>query len=319
MDITQKPKTTPKDFFLHLGALVTLYISVTSLLTLLFEIINSTFPDNLTYYVDPYSTGMRLAIASLIIIFPIYIFLSWLLAKDVKGNPEKRELGIRKWLTFFTLFVAGIAMMVDLVVLVNTFLNGEITTRFILKVVSVLVVAGAIFAYYIYDIRKDWQTNTKGLKTFAWIACLAVLISVIGGFIVMGSPATARKMRFDERRVSDLQSIQWQIVNYWQQKGELPKTLFDLEDSISGFTVPSDPEIGPGYNYSMSVGSLSFKLCANFSLESDDKISRGGYKSIPYPVTNEFGGAISENWKHGTGETCFDRTIDPKLYPVRVK
>ncbi len=311
-----KPKTTPKDFFLHLGALITLYVSATSLLALLFEIINSTFPDALNYYTDPYSTGMRLAIASLIVIFPLHILLSWLLAKDVRTNPEKRELGIRRWLTYFTLFVAGIALVIDLIVLLNVFLNGEITTRFVLKVLAVLIVAGAIFWYYIYDLRKNWQTNQKGQKSFAWTASLLVLVSIVGGFIVMGSPATARKMRFDERRLSDLQSIQWQVVNYWQQKESLPKSLANLQDPISNFMVPLDPETSVSYTY-QPTGPLSFKLCANFSTEGD-ATGRGGYKSAPYPVGVD-GTAMSDNWKHSVGQTCFDRTIDPKLYPPRTK
>src|SRR3989344_9530772 len=119
-----RPRTTPKDFFLQLAALVTLYVSASSVITLLFQIINSAFPDALSYnyYGDPYSTGMRLAIASLIIIFPIHILLMWLIGRDLNASPEKRELSIRKWLTFFTLFVAGLAIMLDLVVLVHTFL-----------------------------------------------------------------------------------------------------------------------------------------------------------------------------------------------------
>ena len=49
-----RPKTTPKDFFLWAGAMVTLYAGVFAFVGLLFDYLNYTFPDTaLNYYVDP--------------------------------------------------------------------------------------------------------------------------------------------------------------------------------------------------------------------------------------------------------------------------
>ena len=75
MDEHVKTKMTPKDFFVQLGIFASLYISLGSLVGLLYEIIDHIFPDLNAYgYNDPYSSGMRFAIASLIIIFPAFIF-----------------------------------------------------------------------------------------------------------------------------------------------------------------------------------------------------------------------------------------------------
>ena len=35
--------------------------------------------------------------------------------------PEKLSLGVRKWLIYLTLFIAGAAVIIDLIVLINTF------------------------------------------------------------------------------------------------------------------------------------------------------------------------------------------------------
>jgi len=312
-----KPKTTPKDFFLYFAGFVTLYVSAISLINLLFSIINKTFPDNLTsgYYYDYYSTGMRLAIASLIIVFPIYLFIASYLNKYLSANSDKRDLAIRKWLTYLTLFVTGAAVITDLIVLVNTFLGGEITSRFILKVIAVALVSGAVFAYYIYDLKKsfapDEPSRTKLLVT---LASIVVLASLIGGFSILGSPMKARAQKFDEMRTSNLQSIQWQVINYWQQKGTLPENLELLQDPISGFYTPKDPETGESYVYK-ATSNLSFRLCANFGLTTDnakDQKSNTSVRPMGYAMTDE-------NWIHDAGETCFDRTVDPELYPVRKK
>ncbi|HEY4496019.1 MAG TPA: DUF5671 domain-containing protein [Candidatus Paceibacterota bacterium] len=315
-----KIKTTPKDFFLQLGTMAALYVSAISLINLLFQTINYAFPDKLAYYGDPYSTGIRWTIASLIIIFPLFLFLSRLAGKDVQLNPEKLELPIRKWLIYLTLFVAGIAVVVDLIALVNIFLGGEITTRFILKVLTILVVAGGVFGYFIYDLRQK-DTLARKDKMFAWIAIIAVLASIIIGFTIMGSPAAARERRFDDQRISDLQNIQWQIVNYWQQKEKFPKSLSDLEDPISGFRLPVDPNTDDAYEYILGEG-MSFQLCANFNLstigESDKLKGRDGYGSsypTPMPIYDGVGGGIADNWEHNIGRYCFERVIDPDKYP----
>jgi len=92
-----KIKTTPKDFFLQLGVMTALYVSAISLINLLFQTIDYAFPDALAYYGDPYSSGIRIAIASLVIIFPLFIFLSRMNSKDFAIWPEKRELPVRRW------------------------------------------------------------------------------------------------------------------------------------------------------------------------------------------------------------------------------
>lgn len=300
-----KPKTTPKDFFLYVSSFATLYVSAVSLVSLLFAIINKAFPDALNvYYTDLYSGGMRFAIASLIIVFPIYLVIAVYLNKYLRANPERKEVSVRKWLTFFTLFLTGVTVVSDLIVLVNTFLGGEITTRFILKVIAVLVVALAVFGYYLYDMRKTFSAESKNRTTLiVSLACVLVFGSLITGFIIVGSPMTARAMRFDVERTNDLSTIQWQVINFWQQKGALPVNMSDLNDSISGFAIPVDPETGKSYVYE-TTSDLGFKLCADFALAAPENQSqvRG-----------------TENWQHGAGHVCFDRTIDPDLYPVNTK
>ena len=43
-------KTTPKDFFLHVGATVALYSAVIAFIDLAFEIVNKLLPDQLNNY-----------------------------------------------------------------------------------------------------------------------------------------------------------------------------------------------------------------------------------------------------------------------------
>ena len=312
-----KPKVTPKDFFLWLGAMAALYVSVVSILTLYFQYIDQLFPDALNYYVDPYSGAIRFAIASLIVITPLYIFLTRLLNKEIREHQEKKELWVRRWLIYITLFVAGITLAVDLIVLINTFLGGDLTTRFVLKVVAVFVVVVGFFWYYLSDLRGVWERKVQMAHTLGWVVGGIVIVSIVAGLFIVGSPLDQRLYRFDEQKVSDLQNVQWQIVSYWQQKQTLPKTLADLEDPISGFVVPRDTQSGEAYRYEVT-GALAFELCATFNKESRDT---GLMRAYPIPVmepATEFpvkGDPGVSTWEHGVGETCFERTIDPDRYP----
>jgi len=299
-------RNTPRDLFLHFFVIITLYWSTISFITLIWQYINYFFPDALeynTYYT--FSGPIRFALSSLIVIFPIFLFLSFYLNKIYIKEPQVRDSKIRKWLIYFTLFTAGIIMTADLVTIVNNFLSGEITTRFILKALTIFLISGIIFWYYLNDIKN--KITEKFNKYFSMVISLIILVSVIGGFVVFGSPSFARKIQFDERKISDLQNIQYQILNYWQTKKELPPNLGVFRDSFSGYNVPKDPQTQNDYEYNIKdKDNLVFELCAVFNTESR-KFSQGKITQ-PRMLT------ISENWEHNSGRFCFERKIDKELY-----
>ncbi len=301
-----KPKNTPKDFFIYFGVMLTLYVSVGAVLALWFSYIDFLYPDQLYAYYDFYSSSIRSYIAMLLIIFPAFMALSWYASKQLIEAPEKRELPVRKWLLFLTLFVAVASVLGDMVALIDTFLGGELTTRFILKVLAVLVVAGSVVAYYGLDLRGVTARKPKILRFFTIGAALAILMSMVAGFFITGTPSTQRGLRFDQTRIMDLQSIQWQIVTYWQQKDVLPVKLSDLNDPITNYSVPHDPETGAEYVYK-NTGGRSFSLCSTF-------VKDGGSNSA-YAYPKAIGVMDGDNWQHTPGYQCFERTIDPDRYP----
>ena len=302
-------RSTPKDFFLHLLNIIIFYVAVVNFITLFIQYINVLYPDPLTFYYNSISDSIRVTVSILLIAVPVYILTSWMLGKDLKQNPAKRELKLRKWLVYFTLFVAALTIIIDLIILVNNFLSGELTAQFFLKILLVLIVAGSIFAYYIWDLKRTDKEKSKLPKLLAWVISIVVLVSIILGFFIIGTPGLQRDRRFDNQRINNLQTIQYQIVNYWDQKGTLPNDLNQLKDSISGYTAPIDPETGESYKYNV-LGELTFELCANFKTDSNDF----GLATLP-PDPYFFKGISSdETWAHGKGMVCFERTIDPELY-----
>lgn len=303
---TASTKMTPKDFFLHLGATIALYASAIALLNLLFSVINYFLPDKLAGYF--YGNSIVWPVSMLIVLVPILYILEWLTNRDISITPEKKEIWIRRWRIYLTLFLAGVAIIVDLIALINTYLNGEITSRFIYKILAVLIVSVIIFSYYLLERSLDPR---KGLrKMLAGIGITIVIAGIIGGFAAVGSPAKQRDLRFDNQRVNDLTNIQWQIINYWQNKGRLPLTLDDTNDPISGWLIPQDPKDDTDYVYNKK-GDTTFELCATFALPSEDMKNRGSSTSYEVAPNVRYD---DSSWTHSSGKTCFERVIDPEKY-----
>ena len=302
-------KTSPKDVFLHLLAIITLYVSAGSLVALLFQYIDVLLPDPLEfsrYALDSAYSVIRFSISSLAVIFPLYLWASWLLNRSYKIEPKKRELRIRKWLLYFTLFAAALIIAGDLVTLINRFLEGELTWRFVLKVLAVLFTASSIFGYYFLDLKNRYL---KERKYFVYAVIILVAAAAIAGFFIVGSPQKERLRKFDERRISDLQFLQSEIINYWIKKEKLPENLVLLKDDIRGVQIPKDPESGAEYGYEI-LSLESFKLCANFVLPSFGAKNAG----VPRPAYPEAGYYSESNWDHEAGPACFERKIDKEIY-----
>ncbi|MBI4121951.1 MAG: hypothetical protein HY461_01330 [Parcubacteria group bacterium] len=148
--------TSPKDFFLHLLAMVALYASAISLTMVLYQLINLWIPDPLEQYF--YSEGayntIRNALSFLIVTFPVYVLTTWQLHKSYAADQSKRNLWVRKWLLYLTLFVAALIIMFTTVALVRSLLEGQLTLRFFLQLLAIIFVAAAIFGYYLWDLKK---------------------------------------------------------------------------------------------------------------------------------------------------------------------
>lgn len=154
----RKPYLSAREAFMYLVMFLTLYISSFSFGSLIFDFLNRWLPDvALNYnYVDAYSDSIRSATASLIVTFPVFLYVSWILERAMRRDPTKRGSKVRKWLTYLTLFIAAGVIIGDLITLVTSLLGGlELTLRFMLKVLTVLVIAGTIFGYYLRDLRKE--------------------------------------------------------------------------------------------------------------------------------------------------------------------
>src|SRR3989338_11325097 len=120
-----KPKITPKDFFLWVGAMATLYGGVVAFIALLFNYVDTIFPNMLRQYsYDPYQSGMSYEMAALIVLAPGFLALMRFICRVIAHDPARKEIWLRRWVLFLTIFVAGGPLLLHFLELLFSFPRG---------------------------------------------------------------------------------------------------------------------------------------------------------------------------------------------------
>ena len=290
-----------KDFFLNLGAIIALYSTVISALRVIFVAIDSQYP-KITNAYQYYSPSISWPVAVLMVSFPVFIILMWVIRNQYESEPETRNGGVHRLFTYLTLFITGVVLVGDLIAVLYYFIDGqELTTAFLLKFASLFVVMGSVFMYYLSDIRNK-QTK-KSRMIWRILALIMVAVTVIWGFSVLGSPRTQRLYKYDQQKINDLQNLNSQIQSYYVTNGKLPANLDALKET-NFYGVSVDEQNGLPYEYS-KTSDLSYNVCATFNKDS----KQGQNNSIAYPIYGE------GNWTHPTGRHCFTQKINTLMYP----
>lgn len=302
------------DVVINFFSFILLGIVATALGTLFFQIINITFPDALDaanwYSASQAMSSIHYAIAALLIGFPLYYFAMRLWFRKFREDEGQVESKLSKWLTYLVLLITAVTIVGDLITVVFTLLQGEITARFFLKALTILAIAGAIFGFYYLERRKiqyHADVPRSVFLNFGRGVALIVVLGVISGFFVGGSPTTQRNRTLDETRADHLSMLSGCIEQYASSLGALPASLSDLRQSSQlGYCASymQDPETKVAYEYRIVTPSRiegagrvgEFELCATFTLPSPGVAE--SRESVP-------GIAPQSVWsEHGTGRSC---------------
>ena len=154
-----------REAFLHLLTFGALFTWTGNLIFLVFSYIDFAFPDPAwrvsQFVIDQTMSAMRGALASLIVVFPVFLILWHFLLREVRRDPEKAKGAIRRWLIYLTLFVGAITLAGDIVILIYFLLEGQLTVRLLLKAAVLLLIAGSLVLYLAATLRSEAETETE--------------------------------------------------------------------------------------------------------------------------------------------------------------
>ena len=317
--VSPKLQITSREFFLWAGIILSLYASVSALLIIVFTTLNKALPDGLdgaSFFFQGSGIGvLSTPLSIVIILFPVFTLLTFFANRIFRKSPERSALGFRKFVIWLTLFLSAAMIATDLIVLVHYFLSGEITTRFLLKILVILITGGLVGGYYIFDLKRDVKVKTFTNTIFAIIAWVLVIVSFVFAINTFGGPQNQRSLTFDLMRIQTLQQVEQGVVSYWRDHGSMPKTLGD----IRSYATFADPEASSGkvieYNYTHDT---SYEICATFSTNSpkDETTTPYGYYGNDMFLPQ---GSTGDAWQHTSGHACFARTIDVQQFPSNTK
>ena len=154
-----------RDAFLHLLAFGSLYVWSTSVIMLLFIYLNFAFPDPAwrTSYrqLQELLPIMRLQLAIVMVAFPIFMIVWNYLLGEIRRNPETGRGVLRRWLGNLSLFIGSITLAGNAMTLIYFLLEGQLTIRFVLKVVVLFLIAGGFVWYLAFTLRSESKAQPE--------------------------------------------------------------------------------------------------------------------------------------------------------------
>ena len=143
----------PREAFLYAVMFAALFVSAFNLGALAFGVVDLAFP----HPEDPPEAitrdGIRWAVSLLVVASPVFLYVAGVVRRAVRSNPSARASRLRQQLTYVTLFIASCVLIGTVAAVVHNFLDGAVTVRFVLKVLTVGAIAGTAFAYYLQELR----------------------------------------------------------------------------------------------------------------------------------------------------------------------
>lgn len=139
-----------RDAFYYLLNFITLGFWTVALGQIFYRLIAYWFPDPAQ---SPYYGSLRDDIAwqaaTVIVAFPVFLYVHSLIQRELRNRTDLYDSGVRRWLTYLALVIAVIVVLCDAAWVIEALIRGELTVRFILDSVVLLLLGGGVFAYYL--------------------------------------------------------------------------------------------------------------------------------------------------------------------------
>jgi len=296
----KQENNTAKFAFYYMLSLIALIFTALAAGMIVFQIINKNIVDVIVQRASDFSPHqLKFAISALIISAPIFYATTWQIYKNLFSGAFDKDSGVRKWLTYLVILVSSVVMLGWLIAIVNNFLDGELTVKFILKAATAIGISAAIFTFYYYDIKRDKVAGKKDkiIQFYFYASLAAVIIVFIAGLFIMESPQKTRGRKMDNAVLENFEDIDRAIGTYYKDNEKLPA---DLETVKSEFSYITDKDLknlatGEKYKYKIKRENI-YELCATFKISNED--DTGGYENY-----------YDDRWPHDAGYQCLSQRV----------
>lgn len=154
-----------REAFFHLLTFGSLFSCATSVIILFFIYVDFAFPDPAwqighARLMELFSI-IRFQLAVVIVSFPVFLVLWHYLLREVQRDSEKGRGAIRRWLGYLSIFIGALTISGDAMTLIYFTLEGQLTTRLILKSAVLFLIAGSLVGYLSLTLRSESKTESS--------------------------------------------------------------------------------------------------------------------------------------------------------------
>jgi uncharacterized Tic20 family protein len=146
------PDNGPRNVFVYLLNFLTLYLSALGGAVLIWGLADHWFEDPLETYVS--NEPIRFGISMLVVAFPVFLYLNRMIGTSIETGEVSERSMVKKILSYLTLFLLAITTIIDLITVIYAFLGGDLTARFAVRGLGILLIAGLVFGYYLTDLKE---------------------------------------------------------------------------------------------------------------------------------------------------------------------
>lgn len=300
--------SSPRDAFLHLLAMAMLYTAAIGTGVILFQFVERLLPASGDAAGLGRSDTLRSAAAALLVSLPILAVVHRTIDCEMRSNPAARISPLYRLLAYLALLVTALVMAGDLICVIIGFLSGDLTLRFLLKGLVILLLAGGIYLWYSSDMRREESlADAPGgssaprpppawrewlLRLGAAVACASMLAALYAA----GSPFRQRLLRLDARRIDAIKTIQRNVETHYERERALPASLDALAAAPETFPADAvDPVTQAPYRYER-IDDTTYTLTATFDLASPPDQDRPAWDRDGF-------------FTHGAGEQTFRLSV----------
>ena len=297
--MTQQNNAAKYAFYYILSLVALIFMSLSAGM-IVFQIINKNIADVINQYRGRFSPDqLKFAISALIISAPIFYFTAKQIFKNLFSGALDKDSQIRKWLTYFILLISSVVMTGWFIAVVNSFLDGELTLKFILKVLTAVGIAAIVFTFYLYDIKRE---NVAGVKDnvirIYFYGSLALIIAIfVGALFIIESPRETRDRKMDNEVLLKLNRLDSSVRSYYVENEKLPVNFGELMIEFNYLDEDNfeDSVTGAKFEYTVKEAKI-YEFCANFRASNNDESD--AYKNL-----------YGKEWEHDAGHQCFEKKI----------
>lgn len=266
---SKKTKNFVKFSIVHIVAYSSV-LMITGLVINLFSKIMKLFsPGTLSFNYDKIVlSDIRMMVALLILGSIVYFIFTFKINSYLKNKELKKDSALRTNLTHALLFICFLGILNYLYWLLMSLLQLEFKFLELLENLFKVFIWYLVFSFYYYDIKRTKIKKKDDVLYMFFVLglCIVIVMIMASVLLLIKLPKDSKNWELDENNNDKINSIVYEIDNYYANNKSLPKNLDILENIPKKILIDSNSN--KKYKY-LITGKNKYQICTSYKNDSN--------------------------------------------------